>query len=133
MEERLNDLERRLEAAERRAAASERRLQRLVAGALGTGVLVAGLAFWQSGAVAQAAKTKPLKVTKLTAPLQVVDPGGSVMLMVENARPGPRLQLYGSTGRPIVELGMTLQGGGQVTTYDRTGKASFTKPDPPKK
>jgi len=133
MEDRLTELERRLEAAEQRVHAAEQRLRRVVAGAVGVGGLVSGLSLWQTGAIAQAAKTKPLKVTKVTAPLQVVDPSGSILLMVESARPGPRLQLYGSTGRPIVEMGMTMQGGGQITTYDRTGKASFTKPDPPRK
>lgn len=131
MEDRLNELERRLEAAERRTLLAEQRLRRLVAGTLGLGVLTGGLVFWQNGAIAQApkpAKTTPLKVTKVTAPLQVVDQNGAVLLMVESARPGPRLQLYGSTGRPIAELGMTMQGGGQVTVYDRTGKATVLKP-----
>lgn len=131
MEDRLNELERRLEAAERRTLVAERRLRRLVAGTLGMGVLIGGVGFWQNGAIAQGpkpAKTAPLKVTKVTAPLQVVDQSGSILLMVESARPGPRLQLYGSTGRPIAELGMTMQGGGQVTVYDRTGKATVLKP-----
>ena len=129
MEDRLRELERRLEVAEERAVAAERRFQRLVAGGLVSGVLIGGLALWQGSAVAQqAAKSKPLKVTKVTAPLQVVDQSGAIMLMVESAKPGPRLQLYGSTGRPIAELGMNMQGGGQFTTYDRTGKPSVLKP-----
>lgn len=125
MEDRLLELERRLEVAEERASASEKRLKRLIAGGLVSGVLIGGLALWQGSAVAQ---SKPLKVTKVTAPLQVVDSSGAIMLMVESAKPGPRLQLYGSTGRPIAELGMTMQGGGQVTVYDRTGKPSVLKP-----
>jgi hypothetical protein len=134
MEERILELEQRLAAAERRATATERRFRRCTAGTLGAAVLIGGLAFWQGSAVAQqAGKAKPLKVTKVTAPLQVVDQSGAILLMVESARPGPRLQLYGSTGRPIAELAMNMQGGGQFTTYDRTGKVSFTKPDPPKK
>lgn len=134
MEERLLELERRLEAAESRTAAAERRYRRGLAGVLGAAGLIGGLALWQGSAVAQqAAKTKPLQVTKVTAPLQVVDSSGSILLMVESARPGPRLQLYGSTGRPVAELAMNQQGGGQLTTYDRTGKVSFTKPDVPKK
>jgi len=127
MEDRLTELERRLDAAERRTLVAERRLRRVMASALGMGALLGVMACWQTSAIAQAAKTAPLKVTKVTAPLQVVDPSGSVMLMVENARPGARLQLYGSTGRPIAELGMTMQGGGQVTVYDRAGKPTVLK------
>jgi hypothetical protein len=133
MEERLLEMEQRLAAAERRAAAAERRFRRCTAGALGVSILIGGLAFWQGSAGAQAGKSKPLKVTKVAAPLQVVDQSGAILLMVESARPGPRLQLYGSTGRPVAELAMNMQGGGQFTTYDRTGKVSFTKPDLPKK
>jgi hypothetical protein len=132
-EQRLNDLERRLQAAERRAARAERRATRLLYAAVAGCSLIGGLACWQVSAAAQAAKTKPLNVTKLTAPVQVVDQRGSIMLMVESAKPGPRLQLYGSTGRPIAEFAMSEQGGGQVTVFDRAGKPAFTQPAPPKK
>jgi hypothetical protein len=73
-----------------------------------------------------------MKVTKLSAPMQVVDQRGAILLMVENAKPGPRLQLFGSVGRPIAELSMTEQGGGKVTLFDRTGKPGFTQPLPPR-
>ncbi|MGV3723518.1 MAG: hypothetical protein ACO1SX_21695 [Actinomycetota bacterium] len=132
MEDRLDILERRLEAAERRAGLAERRFQRL-AGSLVVAALSLGvLGLWQGAAIAQAAKSKPMKVTKLTAPMQVVDQRGAILMMVENAKPGPRLQLFGSVGRPIAELAMTEQGGGKVTLFDRAGKPGFTQPLPRK-
>lgn len=132
MEDRLNSLERRLELAERRATLAELRFRRLAGGLLAAAIGLGALAFQQGAAIAQAAKSKPMKVTKLTAPMQVVDQRGAILLMVENARPGPRLQLFGSVGRPIAELSMTEQGGGKVTLYDRAGKPGFTQPLPPK-
>jgi len=133
MDSRLDELERRISLAEARAASAERRFRRLAGSVLVAGVAFVGLAMQQGSAIAQAVKSKPMKVTKLSAPMQVVDQRGAILMMVENARPGPRLQLFGSVGRPIAELSMTEQGGGKVTLYDRTGKPGFTQPPPPPK
>jgi len=116
MDERLEGIERRLEAAERAA-----RGWRIASAAAGAGALLAlaSPAVTQGGAI---------RVTKVNAPFQVVDPSGRLLLMVESGRPGPYLQLYGTAGKPIVTLGTGNTGGGRLEVYDRTGKAAFTKP-----
>jgi hypothetical protein len=117
----LHALEARLERTER-----ELRLLRAVVllAAVATTCAVLGPAQGQG----KTAKPKPLKVTKVTAPFQVVDSSGRLMFMVQNGRPGPEVQVFGSAGRPVVVFGSDQKGGGGITLTDRNGKTSFQKP-----
>lgn len=130
MEDRLQELECRIAAAEARAERAERRVRTMgraaVAAVLGlAGLSALGISYAKPPAPAP---TAPLKVSKMTAPFEVVDPSGRVLMIVENASPGPRLQVYGSTGKPVITLGSSMKGGGALTVTDRMGKPAFAKP-----
>jgi hypothetical protein len=122
--ERLDELERRLAEAERHAAAAQRQVRGLY-GLLIAVVAVGAFVLPLAGVVAQG---KGTKVSQLAAPFQVVDGQGRLLMMVDTARPGTRLQLFGSSGRPIAELGTNPKLGGRLVLFDRTGKTIFAKP-----
>ncbi len=117
-------LDERLAIAERRLARAERLVRcALALGALG---VLTGLV---AGSSLRAVVAEPsLKVSQATAPFQVTDMRGRVLFQVENASPGPHAQLFGSSGRPTVELGMEKRGGGKLTVFDRAGATAFSKP-----
>ena len=130
MEDRWVELERRIAVAEARAERAERWVRMMgrtaIAAVLGlSGSSALGSSYAKPPAPAP---STPLKVSKMTAPFEVVDPSGRVLMIVENASPGPRLQLYGSTGKPVVTLGSSTKGGGALTVTDRMGKPAFAKP-----
>jgi len=128
MEERLKSLEQRMLAAEARAAAAEqtvRSLRRWGLVATAGAATLAGIAYPRGAAVAQ---NKPIKVTKVTAPFQVVDGRGRILMMVESGKPGPYLQVYDTAGKPVAVLGMGMRGGGHISLLDRAGKPAFAKP-----
>ena len=113
----VRGLERRIRTMEREVRGL--RLALLSAVALGLGLAVCGPALTQA---------KPIKVTKLDAPLQVVDRSGRVIALIESGKPGPYLQVLDSAGQPAVVLGMADTGGGMLKVYDRKGKIAFSKP-----
>lgn len=95
----------------------ERRL-RLTQGLCLAACLLA-LVGWAAPGLSQG---QTLKVTKVSAPFQVVDSSGRLLMIVESGKPGPYLQLFDSAGRPSVVAGMGERGGGSLQVSDRTGK-----------
>lgn len=131
MDQRFEELERRLEIAEQRAAGAERQVRSLRLAGVAVLVGVTALAVVRPGISQEkgkAASSKAIKVTKVTAPFQVVDQSGKLIMMVESGKPGPYLHLFDSAGKPAVALANGDKGGGKVDVFDRTGKAVFTKP-----
>lgn len=133
MEQKFAELERRLEIAERRAAGAERQVRSLRMAGIAVLVGTAALAVVRPGITQErgkspAASNKAIKVTKVTAPFQVVDQSGKMIMMVESGRPGPYLHLFDSAGRAVVVLGNGDKGGGKINIIDRAGKPVFTKP-----
>ena len=130
MDQRFEELERRLEIAELRAAGAERQVRSLRMAGLAVLVGATALAVVRPGISQEkkATSSKAIKVTKVTAPFQVVDGSGKLIMMVESGKPGPYLHLFDSAGKPVVVLANGDKGGGKLDVFDRTGKAVFTKP-----
>ena len=129
MEDRITALELRLEAAEQRAVHAERRTKHTVRCIAFLAAITGVVAFgWSRAGAAPEKPAVPLKISKVTAPFEVVDSSGRLLMIVENASPAPHLQLFGNNGRPVVTLGSGMNGGGKITISDRAGKPSFEKP-----
>lgn len=107
----------RIRGLERRVEQSERAVRRLQFSIMGLGLVT--VLVWAAPAVSQGGARK---VTRVSAPFQVVDTSGRLLMMVETGKPGPFLQLYDSAGGPSVVLGMGERGGGSLQVYERAGK-----------
>jgi hypothetical protein len=134
MEARLADLEKRVGELESQATARSAFFSYLtrtgvgrgtVAGLLGVGVVVGGLAVRLYAATPPARPQMNLNVgSTVTAPLRVVDDKGKLLVKVDSQSDGPRLRLFDPTGKQII---LTVSKEGKFSIL-RGGQKVFTVP-----